>query len=84
MDERRDVVREEPVVERERTTVINTGGRGGGGTVAALLALVALAVVAFLVFGQGLLGGDGDTDVNIDVKAPDVDLPTVPVGNQSN
>jgi len=79
MDERREVVREEPVVERERTTIINTGGsdRGGGGSILAIVLLIALGVVAYLVFGQSLMGG-GDTDVNIDVKAPDIDLPSAP------
>ena len=77
MDERREVERDEPVVERERTTIINTGGErgGGGGTLVAVLLLAVLAVVAFLVFGRGLMSGD--TDVNIDVKAPDIDLPKV-------
>ncbi len=87
MDEReREVVREEPVVERNRTTVINTGERSGsGGLVAALLLLVVLAVVAFLVFGDGF-GGSDKTDIKVDVEAPDVDLPDVDLpapGNQT-
>lgn len=87
MDERREVEREVPVVERERTTIINTGGggdRGGGGALLAIVLLIVLLVVAFLVFGRDMLGG-GDTDVKIDVKAPDIDLPAIPVpgGNQS-
>lgn len=76
MDERRDS-EPEPRVTRE-TTVINTGGRGGGGTglLAAVLLIAVLAVIAFFVFGRGL-GGD-DLNVDIDVKAPDIDLPSAP------
>ena len=77
MDEReREVVRDEPVVERNRTTVINTGERSSGGLVAAVLLLVVLAVVAFLVFGGSFDGAD-KTDIKVDVEAPDVDLPDV-------
>ncbi|MFN3725836.1 MAG: hypothetical protein ACK4SZ_05970 [Allosphingosinicella sp.] len=87
MDEReREVIREEPVVERNRTTVINTGERsGGGGLIAAVLLLIVLAVVAFLVFGDSL-GGTDKTDIKVDVEAPDVDLPDVDLpapGNQT-
>ena len=86
MDEReREVVREEPVVERNRTTVINTGERGSGGLIAAVLLLVVLAVIAFFVFGDGL-GGSDKTDIKVDVEAPDVDLPDVDLpapGNQT-
>lgn len=73
------VVESEPVVERH-TTVVSTGGGdrgGGGGTILAVLLLVAALVVLFLVFGRGLIGGGDDLNVNVDVKAPDVDLPKI-------
>ena len=85
--ERNVEVEREPVVERH-TTVVSTGGDrgGGGGTVLAVLLLVVAVVVLFLVFGRGLLGGAGDDlNVNVDVKAPDIDLPKVdPPAKPSN
>jgi len=77
MDERREVIREDPVVERERTTVIETGprDRGRGALIAVILLVGVIAVAAFLLFGRGL--GGGDTDIKVDVKAPDVELPDV-------
>jgi hypothetical protein len=78
MDEREERIVEverEPVVERH-TTVIDTdggGGRGGGGTLIAVLVLVVGLVVLFLLFGRGLLGG---RDVDINVKTPDVSVPS--------
>jgi hypothetical protein len=78
MDERERIVEveREPVVERQ-TTVVSTGGdRGGGGTLLAVLLLLVAIVVLFLLFGRGLLGGAGDElNVNVDVKAPDLELP---------
>lgn len=72
------VVESEPVVERH-TTVVSTGGdRGGGGTLLAVVLLIAALIVLFLVFGRGLIGGSADDlNVNVDVKAPDVELPKV-------
>ena len=77
MDERERIVEveREPVVERQTTVV--TGGGGGGGTLIAVLVLIVGLVVLFLLFGQGLLGGSDDLNVNVDVKAPDVELPKV-------
>lgn len=82
MDERREHIREEPAVERERTTVIETGGRdrgGGGGLIVAILLIGVIAVVGFLLFSRGI--GGGDTDIKVDVKAPDVELPEIDVPN---
>ena len=91
MDERdreeRIVVEETPRVERE-TTVISTGeGRGGGGTLVAVVLLLAVVVLAFLYF-SGTLGGAADeTNLNVNIDAPDVDIPDVDVpvvpGNSS-
>jgi hypothetical protein len=81
MDERepeRVVVEETPTrVERE-TTVVATGDRGGGGgAIAALVLLVVLGLLAFLYFG-GYLGQAADeTNLNVNVEAPDVELPDV-------
>jgi p-aminobenzoyl-glutamate transporter AbgT len=60
-------------MERERETIVTTdGGRGGGSTVVIILGLVALLVILFLVFGQGLVGGADTTEIkaDVDVSAP--------------
>ncbi|HTU11812.1 MAG TPA: hypothetical protein VMG08_13045 [Allosphingosinicella sp.] len=66
--------RDEPV--RHETTIINTGERGGGGgaTMLALVIALLVGIGAFLYFG-GYLGG-GDRDININIKAPDINLDT--------
>jgi hypothetical protein len=77
MDERDEPVREAPRVERE-TTIINTGGggrSGGSGVVVAILVLLVLAVIAYVVF-SGVLNRGG-SDIDIKVKAPDIELPDV-------
>jgi hypothetical protein len=72
---------DEPHVVHE-TTVIDTGGgggSGGGGLVALVVLLIIVAVGAFLYFG-GYLGKVADkADVNVNVAAPDIDLPDVNV-----
>ncbi len=72
MDER-DTERDEPV--RHETTIINAGGEGGGGGATMLALVVALlaGIAAFLYFG-GYLGGRGDTDINVNIKTPDIDI----------
>jgi hypothetical protein len=66
-------------VERE-TTIIHTGERsGGGGAVAAVVALVVLAVLAFLFFGGYFEKAADDLDVNVNVGAPNVELPDVSI-----
>ena len=84
MDEReREVIREEPVVERHRTTVINTGGEGGGGgTALAVVLVIGLLVVLFLLFGRGLMSGSDETKIDVKVDTPDINLPAVP-GNSN-
>lgn len=51
----------------EKTTIVKTGG---GGSVALLaVAILAIAVVLFLLFGQGMLNGSTkkvDADIKID------------------
>ena len=75
--------RDEPV--RHETTVIHTGGdRGGGGTtMLAIIVALLVGVGAFLWFG-GYLGGGADRDININVKAPDIDINLPSTGNSSN
>ena len=71
MDER-DTDRDVPV--RHETTIINAGGeRGGGATMLALVVALLVGIAAFLYFG-GYLGGRGDTDINVNIKTPDIDL----------
>lgn len=51
----------------DKTTVVKTGG--GGGLALLAVAILALAVVLFLLFGQGLLNGPTkkiDADIKID------------------
>ena len=66
--------RDEPV--RHETTVINAGGDRGGGGAAILGLVVALLVgiAAFLYFGGYLGGGRTDRDININIKAPDINI----------
>ena len=84
--DRERIVEETPRVERE-TTVISTGdGRGGGGTIAAVVVLLALIILGFLYF-NGTFGGGDETNLNVNIDAPDVDVPDVDVlaipGNSS-
>jgi len=74
--------RDEPV--RHETTIINAGGeRSGGGGAAMMAVIVALLVgiAAFLYFGGYLGGGKADRDININVKAPDIDINLPSTGN---
>lgn len=54
----------------EKTTVVNTGG--GGGVALLAIAILAIAVVLFLLFGQGMLNGPTkkvDADIKIDTPS---------------
>jgi uncharacterized membrane protein len=54
-------------VEREHTTVVETGnGGGGGGVLAVILLIIVVLVLLFLFRGQLGLGGDQTT-----VEVPD-------------
>ena len=56
------------MAEREKDVIVTNGGGGGGmGMAAILLLIVALAVILFLVFGRGMLGG-GTQKIDADVK----------------
>jgi predicted metalloprotease len=78
MDEREriETEREPRTVERHTTVVTTDGGGRGGGTLLAVVLLIALLVVLFLVFGDRLMGGS-DTNLDINVKAPDIEMPKV-------
>ncbi len=58
--------------EKERVIYTEGGGRSGGTTIAVILGIIALLVVLYLLFGQGLMGGGETTDIkaDIDVAAP--------------
>ena len=82
MDEREEerVVVEEtpPRVERE-TTVVTNGGGGGGGAIIAVVLLLVVVVLLFLYF-SGYLGRAADeTDININVDTPALEVPEVRV-----
>ena len=55
-------------VERERTTIVDTGGGGGGGGVLAVVVLIIVVLVLLYVF-RGQLGfGGNDTNINVPDK----------------
>ncbi len=65
-------------VERE-TTIIQSGERGSGGAVAAVVALVVLALIAFFYFSGYLDKAADEVNVDVNVAAPEIDLPDVKV-----
>ena len=67
-----------PRVERE-TTVVTTNGGGGGGTVVAILVILVVAVLLFLYFGGYLNRAADEVGVNVNVEAPEVQLPDVDI-----
>ena len=71
---------DERPVERE-TVVVESGGDrgGGGGAVAAILVVLVIAVLAFLFFGGYLQRAADETNINVDVQAPKVELPDVKI-----
>jgi hypothetical protein len=54
-------------VERERTTIVDTGGGGGGGGVLAVVLLIIVVLVLLFVF-RGQLGFGGTTEVDVPDK----------------
>jgi hypothetical protein len=57
-------------IERETTVVTTDGGGGGGGTVVAVILLIAVLGLLFYLFGDRLMGGGEDTDINVNVSSP--------------
>jgi len=65
---------------RHETTVIQTGERrGGGGAIVAIVVVLILGLIAFLFFGGYLRRVADKTDVNVNVAAPNIELPDVQV-----
>ena len=62
------------MADTERREVIYTdgGSRGGGSTAIVAVAVLAILVVLFLVFGRGLLSGSDTKTVkaDVDISAP--------------
>jgi hypothetical protein len=62
------------MADTERREVIYTdgGSRGGGSTAIVAVAVLAILVVLFLVFGRGLLSGSDTKTVKVDadISAP--------------
>lgn len=76
--------RDEPV--RHETTVINTGsgeGGGGGGLFLGVILALVIGVAAFLYFGGYIGHGNANRDINVNIKAPDINVspPNVTVNN---
>jgi hypothetical protein len=70
---------DERPVERE-TVVVASGDRGGGGgTIAAILVVLVIAVLAFLYFGGYLQRAADETNINVGIEAPNIELPDVRV-----
>jgi hypothetical protein len=65
---------------RRETTIIQTGERrGGSGAIVGVVALLIVGLLAFLFF-SGALGRAVDKgDVNVNVAAPNIELPDVEV-----
>lgn len=55
-------------IEREHTTVVETGGGGGGGVLAVVLLIIVVLVLLFLFRGQLGLGGDKTTTIDVPDK----------------
>ena len=71
----RDVERETVVVESGRD------GGGGGGAIAAILVILVIAVLAFLFFGGYLQRAADDTNINVNVGTPKIELPDIRIDN---
>ena len=58
--------RDRDTVERERTTIVETGGdRGGGGVLAVVLLIIVVLVLLFLFRDQLGFGGGAATEVEV-------------------
>ncbi|WP_156022308.1 hypothetical protein [Sphingomonas sp. UNC305MFCol5.2] len=54
----------------DKTTVVESGG-GAGTVIAVVVGIIAILVVAYFLFGQGLLnGGTKKVDADVKVETP--------------
>lgn len=54
----------------DKTTIVETGG-GAGTVIAVIVGIIAILVVAYFLFGQGMLNGDTKkVDADIKVETP--------------
>jgi len=70
-------------VERE-TVIVDTGGRdggGGGGMIAAILVILVIGVLAFLFFSGYLQKAADETNINVNVGTPKIELPDIRIDN---
>ena len=67
--------------DTRETTVIQTGERngGGGGVIVGLVALLVIGAIAFFFFGGYFDRAVDKGDVNVNVAAPNIELPDVQV-----
>ncbi len=59
------------MVERDRETVVvtDTGDRGrGSGAIIAIVLLLALLIVGYMLYRNGMFGGGGGGDTKVDIK----------------
>ncbi|HST36966.1 MAG TPA: hypothetical protein VLK25_10110 [Allosphingosinicella sp.] len=71
---------ERPVEVERETTIIQTGNGGGGGAgLLAIVVLLVLAIAAFLYLGGYLQRAADEVDVNVNVAAPNVELPDIKI-----
>ena len=55
----------------DKTTIVETGGGGAGTVIAVVVGIIAILVVAYFLFGQGLLNGETKKiDANVKVETP--------------
>jgi hypothetical protein len=73
--------RDDRPIERE-TVVVDTGrSGGGGGAIAAILVILVIAVLAFLFFSGYLQKAADDTNINVNVGTPKIELPDIRIEN---
>ena len=72
-------VNQSPGGTQQPVQPVESGG-GGSGAAWAIVVIVLLAIVAWFVFGRGMIGGRRDTNINAKVK---VETPSTPAPTKS-